>query len=390
MHARGAQTNKPALLAMANGMVFHGYSVGAGVLATGELVFNTAMSGYQEILSDPSYNSQILTFTCPHIGNVGINPGDWESDEFQVSAVVLHMEYPMIAGHRGTEQLGEALNKRGIPAIAGVDTRHITQILREQGSMGACVDAGSAQLTDKALKAAREFEGISGKDLSGKVSGSYAEKPAWNEGGWLPSGSFRQPKDLPYQVVVYDFGVKRSILRMLVDAGCSVHIVEAHTPAEQVLAMKPHGVVLSNGPGDPAACTYAIENIHKLMQAGMPLLGICLGYQMLAHACGGRTLKMKFGHHGANHPVQRIDDGSVWVTSQNHGFAVDEKTLPDSLEATHRSLFDGTLQGIRHKTLPAMGFQGHPEAGPGPHDASSIFKDFIASIKSDAPKTAIA
>lgn len=366
---------------MADGSVFHGISVGATGQAVGEIVFNTAMSGYQEILSDPSYTSQLLTFTYSHIGNVGINPEDWESDKLHISAVVLRDLSPLIAGHRGTASLESVLRKHNIPAIAGVDTRHITQILRERGSTGACLDAGAKPDARKAIDAAKGFPGLHGVDLTNTVSGAYAKKSLWREGGWQPQGSFRKPKDLPVEVVVYDFGVKRSILRMLVDCGCALRIVDAATPASEVLAMKPRGVVLSNGPGDPAACAYAIKNIRIMLEEKVPLLGICLGHQMLAHACKARTVKMKFGHHGANHPVQSLEDGKVWITSQNHGFTVDEATLPEDLLVTHRSLFDGSLQGFRHRHLPAFGFQGHPEAGPGPHDARSLFGDFVEIIR---------
>lgn len=376
--------SKPAVLAMADGSVFFGTAVGAtNKQVVGELVFNTAMSGYQEVLSDPSYNSQLLTFTYPHIGNVGINPEDWESEKFQVSAIILREHYPLIAGHRGTSDLSSALQEQGIPAIANVDTRRITQLLRDNGSIGACLDTHTKSDAPKAIAYAKDFAGLNDMDLASVVTGTYNKNPVWREGGWCPKNGFQQSQNLPYEVVVYDFGVKRSLLRKLVDCGCNLRIVDAKTPASEVLAMKPHGVVLSNGPGDPAACDYAIKNIAVFLEHAMPILGICLGYQMLAHACGARTVKMKFGHHGTNHPVQSLSDGKIWITSQNHGFMVDEHSLPDCLSITHRSLFDGSLQGLRHRSLAAFGFQGHPEAGPGPNDACSLFSDFVDVIKNN-------
>lgn len=379
-HLHGQTKTEPAILAMADGSVFEGVSVGASTEAVGELVFNTSMSGYQEILSDPSYASQLIAFTYPHIGNVGVNPDDWESDKFHSVAVVLREPYPMIAGHRGKQTLFDVLVKQKVPAIAGVDTRRITQLLRHEGSMNACLDASKKPNRERALKRAKDFSGLAGMNLTGEVTGTYTKQPNWSEGGWRPQSDFYRPSECKSNVVVYDFGVKRSILRNLVDRACKLHIVDATTPTSEVLSMKPDGIVLSNGPGDPAACDEIIEGVRSLVSSGVPLLGICLGHQILAHACGARTVKMKFGHHGANHPVQTLSDGLVWITSQNHGFAVDESSIPKELEVTHKSLFDGSVQGFRHKKYPVFGFQGHPEAGPGPHDAYGLFDDFAQAM----------
>ncbi|GIX30938.1 MAG: carbamoyl-phosphate synthase small chain [Porticoccaceae bacterium] len=369
------QSPRPALLALEDGSLFRGVAIGASGIATGEVVFNTSMTGYQEILTDPSYARQIVTLTYPHIGNVGVNPEDAESDRVRAAGLVIRHLSPVVSNHRARGDLGEYLRRQGVVGIAEIDTRRLTRILREKGAQNGCLMAGEVD-EERALAEARAFPGLKGMDLARVVS--VREPYEWREGGWRPEGGFRALSDARFHVVVYDFGVKRNILRMLVDRGCRVTVVPAETPAAEVLARRPDGVLLSNGPGDPEACGYAIAAVQILLAKGVPLFGICLGHQLLALAAGARTVKMKFGHHGANHPVQSLADGSVLITSQNHGFAVDEASLPETLRATHRSLFDGSLQGIAHVERPAFGFQGHPEASPGPHDAAALFDHFVA------------
>ncbi len=364
-----------AILVLADGSVFRGESIGAAGMAVGEVVFNTAMTGYQEILTDPSYSRQLVTLTYPHIGNTGVNAEDEESARIHVAGLVIRDLPVRVSSWRARAGLDDYLVRGGIPAIAGIDTRRLTRLLREGGAQAGCLMAGDVDET-RALEAARAFPGLQGMDLAREVTTSQPYE--WSEGTWrlgdepIASGSPRK-----YHVVAYDFGVKRNILRILYDLGCRITVVPARTPASEVLRLRPDGVFLSNGPGDPEPCTYAIEAIRGLLGAGVPLFGICLGHQLLGLACGARTVKMKFGHHGANHPVQDLDTGRVMITSQNHGFAVEEATLPAHLRATHRSLFDGSLQGIRHRERPAFGFQGHPEASPGPHDLQPLFRKFI-------------
>ncbi len=367
---------RPALLALENGELFHGEAIGADGEAVGEVVFNTAMTGYQEILTDPSYARQVVTLTYPHIGNVGVNSGDEESLRIFAAGLVIRDLPIRSSSWRQEKSLDAYLRERGVVAIAGIDTRRLTRILREQGAQNACLQAGVIN-EKKALAEARSFSGLKGMDLAKEVS--TQESYEWNEGSWdLTGGRPRPATSQPlFHVVAYDFGIKRNILRMLIDRGCKVTVVAAQTPAETVLAMQPQGVFLSNGPGDPEPCDYAVSSIRHFLEHNIPLFGICLGHQLLALACGARTQKMKFGHHGANHPVQDLDTRHVLITSQNHGFAVDEGTLPTNLRATHRSLFDGSLQGIEHTERPAFSFQGHPEASPGPHDASILFDRFI-------------
>ncbi len=362
----------PALLALADGTVFVGESVGAAGAAQGELVFNTAMTGYQEILSDPSYAGQIVTLTYPHIGNTGINAEDMEAARVHAAGLVVRDVPGRYSNFRGTEDLGGFLRRQGVIAIAGVDTRALTRRLREKGAQNAAIVAGDAARDPAAAIAlARAFAGLDGLDLAKVVSTSRSY--AWDEGLW------ETPAPPPrFHVVAYDYGVKRNILRSLVHVGCRVTVVPAQTPAAQVLALNPDGVFLSNGPGDPKACGYAIAAAQELVAARVPLFGICLGHQVLGLALGGRTVKMKFGHHGANHPVLDVDSGRVLITSQNHGFAVDEASLPDCLRVTHRSLFDGSVQGFSHIDRPVFSFQGHPEASPGPHDVSPLFARFAA------------
>ena len=368
-----SQTNREAVLALADGTIFKGTAIGADGISVGEVVFNTALSGYQEILTDPSYARQIVTLTYPHIGNVGVNADDEESEKIQVSGLVIR-DLPLMASNfRSEKSLDAYLKSNGILGIADIDTRKLTRILRESGSQNGCVMAGDIDV-DTAIAAAKDFPGLKGMDLAKEVTTSETyqwHEPSWSlvEGEKKPSGRFK--------VVAYDFGVKRNILRMLVDRGCELTVVPAQTPASEVLAMKPDGVFLSNGPGDPEPCDYAIASIKALIDADIPLFGICLGHQLLALASGAQTVKMKFGHHGANHPVQDLATQQVMITSQNHGFAVDEKSLPNYLKATHRSLFDGSLQGIERTDKPAFSFQGHPEASPGPHDVAPLFDHFI-------------
>jgi len=366
----------PAALVLEDGTVFRGTSIGADGTSVGEVVFNTAMSGYQEILTDPSYLRQLVTLTYPHIGNVGVNPEDEESPAIQAAGLIIR-DLPLLASNfRMSETLDGYLTRQGVQAIADIDTRRLTRILRENGAQNGCLMAGATIDEAEALRLARAFPGLKGMDLAKEATTSGPFE--WDEGVWALGGGHTRPEgERPYHVVAYDFGIKRNILRMLVSRGCRVTVVPAGTPASEVLAMGSGGVFLSNGPGDPEPCDYAIDAIRELLAKDMPLFGICLGHQLLGLASGARTVKMKFGHHGANHPVQDLKTGQVMITSQNHGFAVDESGLPDCLEATHRSLFDGSLQGIHHREHPAFGFQGHPEASPGPHDVAPLFDHFI-------------
>jgi carbamoyl-phosphate synthase small subunit len=370
----------PAVLALEDGTVFRGVAIGADGTATGEVVFNTAMTGYQEILTDPSYSRQIVTLTYPHIGNTGTNPEDLESNGIHAAGLVIR-DLPLLHSNwRATESLPEFLKRGGVVAIAEIDTRKLTRILREKGAQAGCIASGEAAARpDLAIEAARRFPGLKGMDLAKVVSTRRAFQ--WNEGtNWaLEQGPRRRPGQRLH-VVAYDFGIKRNILRLLADHGCRMTVVPAQTPAEEALALKPDGVFLSNGPGDPEPCDYAIAAIGEFLQAGLPLFGICLGHQLLGLATGARTVKMKFGHHGANHPVIELDTGRVFISSQNHGFAVDEATLPAHVRATHRSLFDGSLQGIACTDRPAFSFQGHPEASPGPRDLAPLFSQFVETM----------
>jgi carbamoyl-phosphate synthase small subunit len=367
-------------LALEDGTVFRGVSIGAAGTSTGEVVFNTAMTGYQEILTDPSYSRQIVTLTYPHIGNTGSNPEDLESNSIHAAGLVVR-DLPLLhSSWRATESLPEFLKRGGIVAIADLDTRKLTRILREKGAQAGCIAAGdAASRPDLAVEAARRFPGLKGMDLAKVVSTRRSFQ--WNEGtNWaLEQGPRRRPGQRLH-VVAYDFGIKRNILRLLADHGCRMTVVPAQTPADEVLALKADGVILSNGPGDPEPCDYAIAAIEQFLAVGVPLFGICLGHQLLGLATGARTLKMKFGHHGANHPVIELDSGRVFISSQNHGFAVDEASLPPNVRATHRSLFDGSLQGIACIDRPAFSFQGHPEASPGPRDLAPLFSQFVESM----------
>jgi carbamoyl-phosphate synthase small subunit len=363
----------PALLALADGTVFRGYAIGAEGTTSGEVVFNTAMTGYQEILTDPSYCRQIVTLTYPHIGNTGCNAEDFESRANFAAGLVIR-DLPIRASNWRIEQtLPDYLKQHGVVAIAGIDTRKLTRILREKGAQAGCIIAGVADEA-KALAEARAFPGLAGMDLAKVVS---VDSPyQFSEGEWTLKGYAAAPA-AQFKVVAYDYGVKTNILRMLAARGCDVTVVPAQTPAAEVLKYKPDGVFLSNGPGDPEPCDYAITAIREILAAGVPTYGICLGHQLLALASGAKTLKMKFGHHGANHPVKDLDTNQVLITSQNHGFAVDADTLPANVRATHVSLFDGSLQGIARTDVPAFSFQGHPEASPGPHDVAYLFDRFI-------------
>jgi carbamoyl-phosphate synthase small subunit len=370
----------PAVLALEDGTVFRGISIGAAGTAAGEVVFNTAMTGYQEILTDPSYSRQIVTLTYPHIGNTGTNPEDLESGAIHAAGLVIR-DLPLLhSSWRATETLPEFLRRGGVVAIAEIDTRRLTRILREKGAQAGCIASGDAASRPQlAVEAARRFPGLKGMDLAKVVS---TRRPfQWNEGtNWaLEQGPRRRPGQRLH-VVAYDFGIKRNILRLLADHGCRMTVVPAQTPAEEALALAPDGVFLSNGPGDPEPCDYAIAAIGHFLEARLPVFGICLGHQLLGLASGARTIKMKFGHHGANHPVIELDTGRVFISSQNHGFAVDEATLPATVRPTHRSLFDGSLQGIACMDRPAYGFQGHPEASPGPRDLAPLFSQFVESM----------
>ncbi|MGH8303899.1 MAG: glutamine-hydrolyzing carbamoyl-phosphate synthase small subunit, partial [Steroidobacteraceae bacterium] len=354
----------PAVLALADGTVFRGQSIGAKGNTTGEVVFNTALTGYQEILTDPSYARQIVTFTCPHIGNTGATPEDLESAQIFAAGLIIRDLPPRASNWRANESLSDFLEHGRVVAIAGIDTRRLTRILRETGAQAGCIMTGEQVDTAAAIKAARKFPGLKGMDLAKVVSTKRTFQ--WNEGSVWPESSralIRSHQRL--HVVAYDFGMKRNILRLLADFGCRMTVVPAQTTAEEALALAPDGIFLSNGPGDPEPCDYAINATRRFLETDVPVFGVCLGHQILGLACGGRTMKMKFGHHGANHPVQDLDTGKVLITSQNHGFAVDPATLPANLRATHVSLFDGSLQGVARTDRRAFSFQGHPEASPG-------------------------
>lgn len=379
--------SQPAILALENGLVFRGSATGAAGASVGEVVFNTAMTGYQEILTDPSYAGQIVTLTYPHIGNTGVNAEDAESAAIRASGLAIR-DLPLLASNfRNERNLRDYLAANDVVAIADIDTRRLTRILREDGAQSGCLMAGSGLDESEALKMAREFAGLEGMDLARQVTAD--ERYEWREGSWgLGRGhAALDDAELTWHVVAYDFGVKRNILRLLVDRGCRLTVVPARTTAGEALALQPDGIFLSNGPGDPEPCDYAIAAIGELLETGIPIFGICLGHQLLGLASGASTVKMKFGHHGANHPVQNLDDGSVLITSQNHGFAVDEAGLPENLRVTHRSLFDGSVQGIHRTDRPAFGFQGHPEASPGPHDAAPLFEHFLELIARHARRT---
>lgn len=372
----------PAILVLADGTVFRGQSIGAEGVSTGEVVFNTSMSGYQEILTDPSYARQIVTLTYPHIGNVGVNGEDVESARIHAAGLVIR-DLPMLTSNWRMERtLDEYLVSEGIQGIAGIDTRRLTRVLRERGAQAGCLMAGDVSV-ERARELALAFPGLSGMDLAKEVS--TAERYVWGEAEWRLGSGYGRSASARYSVVAFDFGVKRNILRMLVERGCEVTVIPARTSAEEVLAHSPDGVFLSNGPGDPEPCDYAIDAIRSIVGRGVPTFGICLGHQLLALASGARTHKMKFGHHGANHPVKDLDTGQVLITSQNHGFAVDSGSLPPNLRATHVSLFDGTLQGLARTDVPAFCFQGHPEASPGPHDVAYLFDRFIGLMQSAKP-----
>jgi carbamoyl-phosphate synthase small subunit len=373
----------PAILALEDGSIFKGTAIGAEGLSVGEVVFNTSMTGYQEILTDPSYANQIVTLTYPHIGNYGVNSEDEESRGIFAKGLVIR-DLPLIASNfRSEKALDEYLKENNILGIADIDTRRLTRILREKGSLDgciiACADAASEENIAKAIAAAKEFPGLKGMDLAKEVT--TTETYSWTQQDWTLGKGFGELKDGKYKVVAYDFGVKRNILRLLAERGCELTVVPAQTPASEVLAMNPDGIFLSNGPGDPEPCTYAIEAIKEILETDIPVFGICLGHQLLALASGAQTVKMPHGHHGGNHPVQDLESGVVMITSQNHGFAVDEATLPANLKATHKSLFDGTLQGIARTDKPAFSFQGHPEASPGPRDVAPLFDHFIELIE---------
>ena len=372
---------RPAVLALADGSIFHGESIGVDGRTVGEVVFNTAITGYQEILTDPSYYGQIVTLTQPHVGNTGANAWDEEAIRPHASGLIIRQLPFQTSNWRSEEGLEAYLKRHKVVALAGIDTRRLTRLLRDKGAQNGCILAGANMDVAAALDAARACPSMQGLDLAKVVSTKSSYE--WTEGSWPPPGSSvrEQAKEQKWRVVAYDYGVKRNILRILHDLGCRVTVVPALTPASEVLKERPHGVFLSNGPGDPDACDYAIDAARTFMRERVPLFGICLGHQLLGLAAGARTRKMKFGHHGANHPVQDLETGRVMITSQNHGFAVAEDTLPPELVPTHRSLFDGTLQGIRHRDLPAFGFQGHPEASPGPHDVRSLFSRFISLME---------
>ncbi len=372
----------PAILALQDGTIFKGTSIGSSGLTTGEVVFNTSMTGYQEILTDPSYARQIITLTYPHIGNTGMNTEDEEAQTIHASGLVIR-DLPLLASNFRSEiSLQDYLKSKNIIAIADIDTRQLTRLLREKGAMTGAIMAGDNVDESAALAAAQGFAGLAGMDLAKEVS--TTETYEWTQSVWSLGQGYQKAEDLQYHVVAYDYGVKKNILCMLCERGARVTVVPAQTSAEDVLALNPDGIFLSNGPGDPEPCDYAIEAIQQILQKDIPVFGICLGHQLLSLASGAKTIKMKFGHHGANHPVQDLDSGVVMITSQNHGFAVDENSLPANLKATHRSLFDGSLQAVHRTDKPAFSFQGHPEASPGPHDVAPLFDHFFELISQSA------
>ncbi|WP_145155891.1 glutamine-hydrolyzing carbamoyl-phosphate synthase small subunit [Pseudomonas oryzihabitans] len=372
---------KPAILALADGSIFRGESIGADGHTVGEVVFNTAMTGYQEILTDPSYAKQIVTLTYPHIGNTGTTPQDGEAAQVWAAGLIIR-DLPLLASNwRNKQSLPDYLKENGTIAIAGIDTRRLTRILREKGAQDGCILTGEDATEERALELARAFPGLKGMDLAKEVS--VKERYEWRSGVWsLETDSHAEipAEQLPYHVVAFDYGVKLNILRMLVARGCRITVLPAQTPASEALALQPDGIFLANGPGDPEPCNYAIKAIQDVLETEIPVFGICLGHQLLALASGAKTVKMPNGHHGANHPVQDLDSGVVMITSQNHGFAVDEASLPANVRATHKSLFDGTLQGIERTDKVAFSFQGHPEASPGPHDVAPLFDKFIQAM----------
>jgi carbamoyl-phosphate synthase small subunit len=371
---------EPAILALEDGTVFKGVSVGAEGRTLGEVVFNTAMTGYQEILTDPSYYRQIVTLTYPHIGNVGTNSDDFESTKTYAAGLIIRDLSLVVSNYRAEGGLEQFLRRGKTVAIAEIDTRQLTRILREKGAQAGCIVTGAKANADEAIKAARKFPGLKGMDLAKLVTTKQPYQ--WNQGSLFPERQSVYTKRVAsFHVVAFDYGVKRNILRLISDQDCRLTVVPATTKAEEVMALLPDGVFLSNGPGDPEPCDYAIEAIRTLVDSGVPVFGICLGHQLLGLASGAKTEKMKFGHHGANHPVVEVDSGRVMITSQNHGFAVQEDTLPANVRATHRSLFDGSLQGIERTDRPAFSFQGHPEASPGPHDLKPLFQRFTAAMK---------
>ena len=369
----------PAILALEDGSIFRGVAIGATGQTVGEVVFNTAMTGYQEILTDPSYAKQIVTLTYPHIGNTGVTPEDEESAQIWASGLVIRDLAMTVSNWRSQQSLPDYLRDNNIVAIAEIDTRRLTRILRDKGAQNGCIIAGDNLDEAKALEAAKGFPGLKGMDLAKEVT--VSETYAWTESTWDLEKGHTEGVDSRFHVVAYDYGVKRNILRMLVERGCKLTVVPAQTPAADVLAMNPDGIFLSNGPGDPEPCDYAIEAIKEIVATGKPVFGICLGHQLLALASGAKTMKMGTGHHGANHPVQDVNSKVVHITSQNHGFAVDEDSLPDTMTVTHKSLFDGSLQGVHRTDKPAFSFQGHPEASPGPHDIAPLFDHFIELIE---------
>jgi carbamoyl-phosphate synthase small subunit len=371
---------EPAILALEDGTVFHGISVGAEGRTLGEVVFNTAMTGYQEILTDPSYFRQIVTLTYPHIGNTGTNSDDFESTKIYAAGLIIRDLSASVSSWRAEGSLEQFLKRGKTVAIADIDTRRLTRIIRDKGAQAGCIVTGERANPEEAVRAARKFPGLKGMDLAKLVTTKQAYQ--WNQGSiWPERQSVYTKRVASFHVVAYDYGIKRNILRLIADQDCRLTVVPATTKAEDVLALSPDGVFLSNGPGDPEPCDYAIAAIRTLVDSGVPVFGICLGHQLLGLASGARTEKMKFGHHGANHPVVEVDSGRVIITSQNHGFAVQENTLPANVRPTHRSLFDGTLQGIERSDRPAFSFQGHPEAGPGPHDLRPLFQRFTAAMK---------
>jgi carbamoyl-phosphate synthase small subunit len=371
---------EPAILALEDGTIFRGISVGAEGRTLGEVVFNTAMTGYQEILTDPSYYRQIVTLTYPHIGNVGTNSDDFESTKIYAAGLIIRDLSSVVSNYRAEGSLEQFLKRGKTVAIADIDTRRLTRLIRDKGAQAGCIVTGADANEDEAVRAARKFPGLKGMDLAKLVSTKQAYQ--WNQGSiWPERQTVYTKRVASFHVVAYDYGIKRNILRLIADQDCRLTVVPATTRAEDVLALSPDGVFLSNGPGDPEPCDYAIDAIRTLVDTGVPVFGICLGHQLLGLASGAKTEKMKFGHHGANHPVVEIDSGRVMITSQNHGFAVQENTLPANVRATHRSLFDGTLQGIERTDRPAVSFQGHPEASPGPHDLRPLFQRFTAAMK---------